>query len=100
MGRPIAFELDRKVFGDVVFVGETNPDQVAQALSRALRVEVRTRKPLFGKARRRFQFAHEDIELRLLPDGRFCLHLGLIDDEARETLIETLNLSPEFQYRG
>lgn len=97
--------MDRRAFGVVNFPrprGSTRTpvEPLARALQSSLGVKVVTRRTwLFGRKRLLFQFMGEPVEVRILDNGDANFDLGRIDDEVRETILEHLRTSFDFEGR-
>jgi hypothetical protein len=73
---------------------------LSQALQSSLGVQVKTRKTWwFGRKRHSFTFMGQAVNIRVLDSGDASIDLGLLDDEARETLLEQLRTSHDFEGR-
>jgi hypothetical protein len=99
----IGFKFDPRQFGRIRFsavAGHRAVDKSAldHALTLSLGVKVeRKRQSLFGPRVASFVYSGERVMLNESMDG-ISLDLGLMDDEIRETLIENLRQSRDFQY--
>lgn len=103
MSQRVRFELDRRNFGVIRFPrdkGQTlvplKPIEVALARTLDVQVEAR-RERLFGPKIPRFAYMGEVLSLRVLDSGDAVLDLSHADDEARETIIEHMRLSEDFE---
>jgi hypothetical protein len=103
MPLPLLYELDRKSFGVLRFpreVGKTVIDlkPIERALAQVLDVNIEARRErLFGPKVHRFVFQGEMIALRVLDNGDAVLDLSLVDDEARETVMELIRHAEVFE---
>ncbi|ESQ80046.1 hypothetical protein AEYBE204_05355 [Asticcacaulis sp. YBE204] len=99
----VRYELDRRDFGVIRFPREKGQTVISlkpveAALSRALDVNIEARRErLFGPKVSRFSFHGEIIPLKVLGNGDAVLDLSVVDDEARETIMEHLRLSEDFE---
>jgi len=99
---PVRFETDKRAFGVVHFPrakGQTRvslPD-LRGALASSLRVHVEMKKKgWFGPKVPVFTFMGARITVKILENGNAALDLGHIDDEVRETILEHIRTSLEF----
>ena len=91
---PVRFETEG--FGVVRFA-RTPPEPLRRALEAALNVRFEARRErLFGPRVLSFVFMGERVKLKRLGDGGALIDLSEADDEMRETLIEHLRQSPDF----
>jgi hypothetical protein len=103
MSQRVRFELDRRNFGVIRFPRDKGQTLVPlkpieAALARTLDVQVETRRErLFGPKMPRFAYMGEVLSLRVLDSGDAVLDLSHADDEARETIIEHMRLSEDFE---
>jgi len=102
---PVRFETDKRAFGVVHFPrvrGQTRvslPDlRGALASSLGVHVELR-RRGWFGPKMPVFTFMGEQITIKVLDNGNATLDLGHVDDEVRETILEHIRTSLEFEGR-
>ncbi|ESQ91969.1 hypothetical protein ABAC460_03470 [Asticcacaulis sp. AC460] len=97
--------MDRRAFGVVNFPrprGKTRMpmEPLTKALQSTLGVRIQAkRKWLFGRKHHSFLFMGEQVQICLLENGDATFDLGLVDDEIRETLLEHLRTSLEFEGR-
>ena len=105
MSLPVRFEMDRRAFGVVNFPrprGQTRMPlrSLASALQASLGVRVEIRRNwLFGRKHLRFDFMGERVQVRLRDSGDATFDLGHLDDEARETILEHMRTSFDFEGR-
>ncbi len=106
MSSAVRFHLDRRAFGRVHFprpAGKTRlqVDHVRKVLQSCLGTRVRMKREgwIFGRRMAVFDFMGERVRLRLSDSGDGFLDLGHIDDEVRETLLEYLRHSLDFEGR-
>lgn len=105
MSSPVRFEMDRRAFGVVNFArqkGQTRyaMPQLQTALEATLGVRITAkREKLFGPKVYSFTFMGEVVKVRTTDSGDARLDLGAIDDEVRETLLEHMRQSLEFEGR-
>ncbi|ADU13062.1 hypothetical protein [Asticcacaulis excentricus] len=103
MSQRVRFELDRRNFGVIRFPRDKGQTLVPlkpieAALARTLDVQVEARRErLFGPKIPRFAYMGEVLCLRVLDSGDAVLDLSHADDEARETIIEHMRLSEDFE---
>lgn len=103
MSQRVRFELDRWNFGVIRFPRDKGQTLVPlkpieAALARTLDVQVEARRErLFGPKIPRFAYMGEVLSLRVLDSGDAVLDLSHADDEARETIIEHMRLSEDFE---
>lgn len=103
MSQRVRFELDRRNFGVIRFPRDKGQTLVPlkpieAALARTLDVQVEARRErLFGPKIPRFAYMGEVLSLRVLDSGDAVLDLSHADDEARETIIEYMRLSEDFE---
>ncbi|MFT3995799.1 MAG: hypothetical protein QM667_00205 [Asticcacaulis sp.] len=103
MSQRVRYELDRRQFGVIRFPREKGQTVIAlkpieAALARTLDVQVEARRErLFGPKVPRFSFQGEVIAVKVLDSGDAMLDLSLVDDETRETIIEHMRLSEDFE---
>lgn len=97
--------MDRRAFGVVNFArskGQTKfamePLQKAIEATLGVRVTAR-RETLFGPKIYSFTFMGETVKVRPTDSGDARLDLGMVDDEVRETLLEHIRQSYDFQGR-
>ncbi|WP_081716445.1 hypothetical protein [Asticcacaulis sp. AC460] len=75
-------------------------EPLTKALQSTLGVRIQAkRKWLFGRKHHSFLFMGEQVQICLLENGDATFDLGLVDDEIRETLLEHLRTSLEFEGR-
>ncbi len=97
--------MDRRAFGVVTFARAKGQTRYAmaplqKALETALRVPITAkRERLFGPKVLSFQFMGETVKVRTTDSGDMKLDLGAVDDEVRETLLEYLRHSYDFDGR-
>lgn len=102
---PVRFELDRRAFGAVTFArpkGQTriNMTPLQKALETTLGVRiVARREKLFGPKVHSFTFMGETLKVHMTDSGDARLELGDIDDEVRETVLEHMRQSLDFEGR-
>ena len=106
MSSPVRFFLDRRDFGRVHFPrakGQTRLPlpSVQSALQSCFGVRVKLRRDgwWFGPKVAVFDFMGETIKLTCIDNGDGHLDLGHIDDEVRETILEYLRHSHDFDGR-
>jgi len=103
MSQRVRYELDRRQFGVIRFPREKGQTVIAlkpleAALARTLDVQIEARRErLFGPKVPRFSFHGETIALKLLDSGDAVLDLSTVDDETRETIMEHMRLSEDFE---
>jgi hypothetical protein len=103
MSQRVRFELDRRNFGVIRFPrdkGQTaiSLKSIEAALARTLDVQVEARRErLFGPKVPCFAYMGEVLVVRVLESGDAVLDLSYADDEARETIIEHMRLSEDFE---
>lgn len=103
MSQRVRFELDRRNFGVIRFPRDKGQTLVPlkpieAALARTLDVQVEARRErLFGPKIPRFAYMGEVLSLQVLDSGDAVLDLSHADDEARETIIEHMRLSEDFE---
>ena len=102
---PVRFETDKRAFGVVHFprgAGKTRlplePLQQALGICLGIKVEMK-RERLFGPKVPTFTFMGEKVRVRVLENGNASLDLGHIDDEVRETILEHMRTSHDFDGR-
>lgn len=98
--------MDRRAFGRVHFPrakGQTRLEMksVQKALQACLGVRVRLTNDgwWFGPKVATFEFMGEKVKLKRIDSGDGHLDIGHMDDEARETLLEYLRHSLDFDGR-
>lgn len=97
--------MDKRAFGVVNFVrgkGQTRyaVEPLKQALETTLKVRVTAkREKLFGPKVHSFTFMGQTVKLSMTDSGNARLDLGQIDDEVRETLLEHMRQSLDFEGR-
>lgn len=102
---PVRFEMDKRAFGVVNFVrakGQTRyaVEPLKRALETTLNVRVTARREkLFGPKVHSFIFMGETVKVRVTDSGNAVIDLGHIDDEVRETLLEQMRQSLDFEGR-
>lgn len=102
---PVRFEMDKRAFGVVNFVrgkGQTRyaVEPLKKALETTLNVRVTAkRETLFGPKVHSFTFMGETVKLHMTDSGNARIDLGLVDDEVRETLLEHMRQSFDFEGR-
>ncbi|MBP2161405.1 MULTISPECIES: hypothetical protein [Asticcacaulis] len=102
---PVRFELDRRAFGVVNFARQKGQARIAmepvqKAIEATLGVRVTAkREKLFGPKIYSFTFMGETVKLRPTDSGDARLDLGMVDDEVRETLLEHMRQSLDFEGR-
>ena len=102
---PVRFELDKRAFGVVTFPrpkGQTRTPlaPLHKALETSLGVRVQTkRKGWFGPKILSFTYMGETVAMRILGNGDASFDLGAIDDEVRETILEHMRQSHDFEGR-
>ncbi|MBW8735330.1 MAG: hypothetical protein JF571_13700 [Asticcacaulis sp.] len=75
-------------------------EPLKQALETTLNVRVQAkREKLFGPRVHSFTFMGETVKVQLTESGNARLDLGQIDDEVRETLLEHMRQSLDFEGR-
>ena len=95
--------MDKRAFGVVTFARSKEQTRIPLAnLSRALEASlginvVSRRERLFGPKVHRFTYMGETVRVDVLGNGNASFDLGSIDDEVRETLLEKLRHSFEFE---
>ena len=102
---PVRFETDKRAWGMVHFprpAGKTRlplePLQQALGVCLGVRVDMK-RQRLFGPKVPTFSFMGENVRIKILDNGNACLDLGHVDDEVRETILEHLRTSFDFDGR-
>ena len=102
---PVRFEMDKRAFGVVNFVRARGQARYAveplkKALETTLNVRVQAkREKLFGPKVHSFTFMGETVKIYPTGSGDVRLDLGLVDDEVRETLLEHMRQSLDFEGR-
>ena len=102
---PVRFETDKRAFGVVHFPRASAKPKTAMhdlrgALAASLGVHVELKKKgWFGPKAPVFTFMGHRIAVRMLDDGHATLDLGHVDDEVRETIMEHIRTSLEFEGR-
>ena len=97
--------MDKRAFGVVNFVrgkGQTRyaVEPLKQALETTLNVRVTARREkLFGPTVHSFTFMGETVKVLMTESGDARLDLGHIDDEVRETMLEHMRQSLDFDGR-
>jgi len=100
---PVRFELDKRSFGLVQFPRQKGRvriqlEPLQTALKSCLGVTFEERRErLFGPKVQSFTFMGERVKIRILENGNAAIDLGSIDDEVRETLLEQLRQSYDFE---
>lgn len=98
MGQRIGFEPDRQRFGVIMFPHMGGRIQrLGQALETALGARVtHRRKGWFGPKSHVLHFHRQDAPLTTSKAGDAELDISSMDDETRETLLETLHQAEDF----
>ena len=102
----LRFELDRRQFGVVRLANAHNTvkglgkpkgvSPIGAALSQLLGVKISQKRPhIFAAKVESFVFQGETVRIQRQKDGTCTLDLSQVSDEARETVIELLRMSPE-----
>ena len=97
--------MDRRAFGVVNFPrprGKTRVpmEPLTKALQACLGIRIETRRKwLFGRKQHSFQFMGERIDIRVLENGNAMFDLATVDDEVRETILEHIRTSFDFEGR-
>ncbi len=106
MSLPVRFHLDRRAFGRVHFPRPAGKarlpiDAVRKSLQSCLGTRIRMKREgwIFGRRMAVFDFMGARVRLRLSESGDGFLDLGHVDDEVRETLLEYLRHSLDFEGR-
>ncbi len=106
MSQAVRFHLDKRAFGRVHFPRPAGRNRlpievVRKSLQSCLGTRVRMKREgwIFGRRMAVFDFLGERVRLRLSEAGDGFLDLGHIDDEVRETLLEYLRHSLDFEGR-
>ncbi|MDI7774019.1 hypothetical protein [Asticcacaulis sp. EMRT-3] len=100
---PVRFETDQGGFGRVRFprpkgCSRLPLEPLQAALEATLHVRFETRRErLFGPPVLSFVYMGERVKLRMLDTGDAQIDLSAADDEMRETLIEHLRQSDDFE---
>jgi hypothetical protein len=101
----VRFEMDRRAFGVVNFARPKGQTRIAmeplqKAIEATLGVRVTAkREKLFGPKVYSFTFMGETVKVRPTDSGDARLDLGMVDDEVRETLLEHMRQSYDFEGR-
>ncbi|WP_235079903.1 hypothetical protein [Asticcacaulis sp. AC402] len=75
-------------------------EPLTKALQTTLGVRVQAKRNwLFGRKHHSFVFMGERVKIQILDNGDATFDLGLADDEIRETLLEHLRTSLDFEGR-
>lgn len=105
MSSPVRFEMDRRAFGVVNFPrprGKTRMpmEPLTKALQASLGVRIEARRRWwFGRKHHSFVFMGERVHIRLQDSGDAFFDLGHVDDEVRETILEHMRISYDFEGR-
>jgi hypothetical protein len=97
--------MDKRAFGVVRFArgkGQTRypVEPLKKALETTLNVRVTAkRERLFGPRIHSFTFMGETVKVLMTDSGDARIDLGLVDDEVRETLLEHMRQSLDFEGR-
>lgn len=97
--------MDRRVFGVVNFPrprGKTRTplEPLTSALQTCLGVRIEARRKwLFGRKHHSFIFMGERVQIHIQDNGDATFDLGHADDEVRETILEHLRTSFDFEGR-
>lgn len=97
--------MDRRAFGAVTFPRDKGKSRInikplQTALETTLGVRVKGRRTwLFGKKYYAFEMLGETVRMHLTDSGDARLDLAHADDEVRETILETIRQSLNFEGR-
>jgi hypothetical protein len=97
--------MDRRAFGVVNFARQKGQTRIAmeplqKAIEATLGVRViAKREKLFGPKVYSFTFMGETVKICQTDSGDARLDLGMVDDEVRETLLEHMRQSYDFEGR-
>jgi hypothetical protein len=97
--------MDRRAFGAVTFPREKgkariNIKPLQKALENTLGVRIKGKRTwLFGKKYYAFEMRGETVKVHLTENGDARLDLAQADDEVRETILETIRQSFDFEGR-
>lgn len=95
--------MDKRSFGLVHFPRQKGRTRIQleplqEALQSALGVSFDVkRERLFGPKIHSFTYMGERVKIRILDNGNAAVDLGTIDDEVRETILEHLRQSYDFE---